>query len=54
MVVCTDPEERGCLCCCVLGCFVFFLIGNSYGLIQKKYGLIQKCVVVCFVYIVVC
>ena len=54
MVVCTDPEECGCLCCCVLGCFVFFLIGNSYGLIQKKYGLIQKCVVVCFVYIVVC
>lgn len=42
MVVCADPEVCGCLCCCVLGCFVFFLIGNSYGLIQKKYGLIQK------------
>lgn len=24
MVVCADPEVCGCLCCCVLGCFVFF------------------------------
>ena len=42
MVVCADPEGCDCIYCCVLGCSVFFSIGDSYGLIQKEYGLIQK------------
>ena len=42
MVVCADPEECNCIYCCVLDCSVFFLIGDSYGLIQKEYDLIQK------------
>lgn len=27
MVVCADPEECDCLCCCVLVCFVFAALG---------------------------
>lgn len=36
MVVCVDPEEMlfdpegcGCLCCCVLACFVFVALGMA-------------------------
>ena len=62
MVVCTDPEGRCCLCCCVLGCSVSDRLGGwllfdpeeilfdpeMVLFDPEEYGCLCCCVLACF------